>query len=190
MKLINKKENSGFTLVELMVATSLFIVIMLSALGALFMLIDESKNSRALRVSMENVNFAMDSMTRSIRMGTYYYCGIAPLPTDTLGCNNGSVISFLPRVSEEPNENDRVRYEFDNINKTIKMYDKDHIEGVPIISPEVKIDLLRFNVSVPNSTNPEIQIQPSVYIVIRGTVMVKGVPTSFALQTLASQRNF
>ena len=40
------------------------------------------------------------------------------------------------------------------------------------------------------SENPDDKTQPSVYIIMEGTVMVKGVPTSFAIQTLASQRNF
>lgn len=179
MGLINRQKNSGFTLIELMVATSLFIVIMLSAMGSLFMLLDESKNSRALRVAMENVNFAMDSMTRSIRMGTDYYCnGVSA------SCINGSEISFVPQTRDI---GPRITYEFDSFNRTINRYDGE-ATGVPIISPEVKIDLLNFNIKIPTSSNS--LIQPRVYITIKGTVLVKGVPTSFALQTLASQRNF
>lgn len=179
---VNRQKNKGFTLIELMVATSLFIVIMLSAMGSLFMLLDESKNSRALRVAMENVNFAMDSMTRSIRMGTDYYCNGA-----STSCINGSELSFVPQSQSSDTPSSRITYEFDSTNYTIKRSNGDSI-GVPIISPEVKIDLLNFNIKVPSSSQS--LIQPSVYITIKGRVMVKGVPTSFALQTLASQRNF
>lgn len=180
MILNNLKSNNGFTLVELMVATSLFIVIMISALGSLFVLIDESKNSRALRVSMENVNFAMDSMTRAIRMGTDYSCD-----GSLLGCVDGTRISFVPQSNTNEDTPSRVEYLFRD-NKLL-LTDDTHSE-VSIVSPDVKIDDVKFNVRVPVSADS--QIHPNVYITMKGTVMVNGVPTSFALQTLASQRNF
>jgi Tfp pilus assembly protein PilE len=70
----NFKKTTGFTLVEIMVATSIFMIIMLVALGALISSSDTAKKSQALRTAMDNVNFAMESMTRSLRMGTDYYC--------------------------------------------------------------------------------------------------------------------
>src|SRR5574343_405515 len=69
------KNEDGFTLVELMVATTVFVVIVISSIGSLIALMGASKDSRGLRFSMDNVNFAMESMTRSIRMGVNYYCG-------------------------------------------------------------------------------------------------------------------
>lgn len=190
-----RKINKGFTLIELMVATSLFVVIMLSAMGALFVLLDESRDSRSLRVAMDNVNFAMESMTRSIRMGTSYYCGISDTPGDTKGCISGADISFSPPPNS--GEESNVKYRFIEgaisdgkwTNGTIKRYDSNSTEeGVSIVSPDVNIDLLSFSVKVPDDDNP--QIQPSVYIIVKGTVSVNGVPTSFALQTMASQRNY
>jgi type II secretory pathway pseudopilin PulG len=70
----NFKKTTGFTLVEIMVATSIFMIIMLVALGALISSSDTAKKSQALRTAMDNVNFAMESMTKSLRMGTDYYC--------------------------------------------------------------------------------------------------------------------
>ena len=185
----NYKKNSGFTLIELMVATSLFVVIMLSALSALFMLLDESKNSRALRLAMDNVNFAMESMTRSIRMGSNYYCGSVVLSdlTGTLGCpSGGDTVSFVPQPQGSDPVSYRTKYRFEN--NTLKRYDAINQSGISMISPDVKIESLKFFVKVPDINN--MYIQPSVYIIMRGTVTVKGVPTYFAVQTLASQRNF
>jgi len=157
---------SGFTLIELMVATTLFVVIMLTAMSSLFMLLDESKSSRALRLAMDNVNFAMDSMTRSIRMGTDY--------TST----NGTFISFNSQDSKN------IKYQWVTLSngKTIEKC-VNNSDCVSIISPDVNIDTLNFSL---NSSGT----QPSVYIIMKGTVKVKGVPTSFAIQTMASQRNF
>jgi len=182
--------SKGFTLIELMVATSLFVVIMLSALGSLFMLLDESKNSRALRFAMDNVNFAMESMTRSIRMGTDYYClssGVVSLSiTGSKDCHaingGGSLLIFSPQGSS----GSRVGYQLEN--NSIERYDSQNTSGVSITSPDVKIESLKFFVDGADGTIPN--TQPSVYLIMKGTVMVKGKPTSFSIQTLASQRNF
>lgn len=185
----NYNKNLGFTLIELMVATSLFVVIMLSALSSLFMLLDESKNSRALRLAMDNVNFAMESMTRSIRMGSNYYCGSVELSnlTETQDCpSGGSTVSFVPQSQGSDPVAYRIKYKLEN--NTLKRYDSVNQDGISMISSDVKIESLNFFVKVPNINN--MYIQPSVYIIMRGTVKVKGVPTYFAVQTLASQRNF
>lgn len=196
-----QKNNSGFTLIELMVATSLFVVIMLSSMSALFMLLGESKNSRALRFAMDNVNFAMDSMTRSIRMGSNYYCvedGFKMPTSNTIGdgkdcINGGYILAFIPQIKEGETESSLIGYmrveSPDESGKfTIKKCtDNDINSCVPIVSPDVNIDVLKFFVKGTESSSGE---QPSVYIIMKGTVMVKGVPISFAVQTLASQRNF
>jgi len=57
-----------------------------------------------------------------------------------------------------------------------------------MVSSDVNIERLKFFVK--GAENPSENTQPSVYIIMKGTVKVKGVPTSFAVQTLASQRNF
>ena len=199
----DKKFNNGFTLIELMVATSLFIVIMLSAMSALFMLLDESKNSRALRFAMDNVNFAMDSMTRSIRMGKNYYCvnsgsNMPSLYTVESGgkdCSTGGpLLAFIPQLKEGEVTNSLsgyMRFETPTgsgkytIQKCTSQFISD---CVSVISPDVNVDVLKFFVNGADNTLPN--TQPSVYIIMKGTVLVKGVPTSFAIQTMASQRNF
>lgn len=182
-KKINNKgpvspSQGGFTLIELMVATALFVVIMLSAMGSLFVLLDESKDSRSLRVAMDNVNFAMESMTRSIRMGVNYSDGDNLL---SFNLQDGKYVKY--QFIEGTYDSDEKW-----INGTIKRVDSSSTDGVSIVSPDVNIDLLKFFVTVPDVDN--LQVQPSVYIILKGTVSVNGVSTSFALQTMASQRNF
>ena len=188
----NLQKNKGFTLVELMVATSIFVVVMLASMSALFILLDSGKSSRALRLAMDNVNFAVESMTRSIRMGTNYYCvtggGNGIGPTDFLNtgknCSNGgTAVSFLPQGSTTS----RVGYEWhiDSNNKgTLLRCDANGC--VSIVSSDVNIEQLKFFVKGSEVNDG----QASTYIIIKGTVYVKNVPTSFSIQTLASQRNF
>ena len=57
---------------------------------------------------------------------------------------------------------------------------------VDMISGEVEVDSLQFYVK---GTEAGDTIQPSVYIIIKGGVDIKGTKYSFELQTMASQRN-
>lgn len=190
----NKQKNSGkdggFTLIELMVATSIFVIIMLASMGALFTLLDAAKSSRALRSAMDNVNFAMESMTRSIRMGTNYYCGTVVLSdiTSSKDCPDGGLlISFVPQPQGATLPNSRVGYQV-TTDGILKRYDSSDTSGVPIVSSDVKIDKLKFFVKLFDATGNK--VQPSVYIIMKGTVTTKNGPVSFSLQTMASQRNF
>jgi prepilin-type N-terminal cleavage/methylation domain-containing protein len=189
MKIKKQQINKGFTLIELMVATSIFVVIMLSSMSSLFIMLDATKSSKALRFAMDNVNFAMESMTRSIRMGKNYYCVEAgdTMPSEIDVSNDclegGTLLSFVPQESAS-----RVGYKIASVAgsdyHTIERCDT--YGCVPIISPNVDIDRLKFFVR----GSADDDIQASVYVIIKGTVMVKGAPTSFAIQTMASQRNF
>ncbi len=197
MKTQNQQGNKGFTLVELMVATSIFVVIMLASMSSLFVMLNAAKSSKALRFAMDNVNFAMESMTRSIRMGTNYYCGsygelvnTGDLST-TKDCANGesSGGTLLAFKSQEATATNKVVYKLSK-SQNGNFYIARCGEGgscVPIISPLVNIEKLKFFV---DGSSPNDSKQASVYIIIKGTVTIKGVPTSFAIQTMASQRNF
>ena len=184
---------SGFTLVELMVATSIFVVIMLASMGSLFTLLDASKTSRALRFAMDNVNFAMESMTRSIRMGTNYYCvsssdtvslSVLDSTHDCTSTQSGTLIAFKP---QDPAATNKVAYKLSASGTSIERCGEGVTPCVPIVSPDVRIDKLQF---VVNGSDPNDSKQASVYIIMKGSVLVKGVATSFSIQTLASQRNF
>ena len=184
----------GFTLVELMVATSIFISIMLMAMGSLVVSNDTSKRAGQLRVSMDNVNFAMETMTRSIRMGNTYYCGsgIAPVSL-TLGqdcTSGGDYLIFKPAENMKIDQKDIIIYRLNiDINgSSLQRCSSSSLSScVDITSPDVNIDTLRFFVN--GADNTTIGVQPSVYIIMRGSITIKGEKTSFALQTLASQRS-
>ncbi len=195
------ERSEGFTLIELMVATSIFMVIMVMAMGALVVSSHSAKKGQALRAIMDNVNFAMDTMTRSVRMGTNYTCVTTTVnlnPSDCpLGTQNGggNALSFKPAP---PNPANRIIYRLinrtpdnvdDPITKTIQRCDSSGESScVDIVSPEVDITDLRFFVNGSTDQLSGDFIQPSVYIIMKGVVTVRGEPTEFALQTMASQR--
>ena len=67
--------SKGYTLIELIVAMGLFSLIMLLASGAYLILIGANRQAQAISTGIDNLSFALESMTRSIRTGTSYNCG-------------------------------------------------------------------------------------------------------------------
>lgn len=65
----------GFTLLEMIVATSVFIVAALIIVGGLVSLNNASRKARAARIVTDNLSAAIDSMSRNIRMGSAMHCG-------------------------------------------------------------------------------------------------------------------
>lgn len=194
MKMNNQQRNKGFTLIELMVATSVFVVVMLASMSSLFILLNAGKSSRGLRFAMDNVNFSMESMTRSIRMGTKYYCVSSGQDIDmsdvtsTHDCSSsedGTFIAFVPQEASTSRIGYKLHTDTETGQSTLQRCDINSC--VSIVSPDVNIEKLKFFVD--GSADSD-QKQASIYIIIKGTVLVKGVPTSFAIQTMASQRNF
>ncbi|MCC6323256.1 prepilin-type N-terminal cleavage/methylation domain-containing protein [Candidatus Nomurabacteria bacterium] len=183
---INKiKKNKGFTLVEILIATFIFMIIMLAAIGALVSVSNGAKKAKALRAAMDNVNYAMDNMSRSLRLGSLYHCNtsitILPPSPITSDCFGDSVIAFAPA---HHTVND-TKFEFDRPTGQILKYSN----GMPPISltaPEVEVTDLAFYVT--GSDISDIS-QPSIFMRVKGNVTVNGDVTTFALQNYISQRN-
>lgn len=191
------KDENGFTLVELMVATTVFVVIVISSMGSLLALMGASRESRGLRFSMDNINFAMESMTRSIRMGVNYYCnGVPDIESDTRDCNiqdEATMFSFIPQLDGKLAD-ERVSYRLAQRELAPGEYTIQRCIGatanncVEIISSDINIEKFNFSVKGSHPTDP---IQASVYILLKGTIKdSKGKPASFMIQTMASQRNY
>ncbi len=65
----------GYTLIELIVAVGLFAFIMTLAAGAYLMMIGLNRQVQGIATGVDNLSFALESMTRTIRTGTAYDCG-------------------------------------------------------------------------------------------------------------------
>src|SRR3989338_10752149 len=89
-KFLNLK--SGFTLIELLVSISIFSVVTIVAVGALLNLARAADRSHAILTAIGNLDFAMEQMARTIRVGTYYYCreGVHPPSNQTRDCTWGN----------------------------------------------------------------------------------------------------
>jgi prepilin-type N-terminal cleavage/methylation domain-containing protein len=68
----------GFTLIEMIVSLAIFGFVSTVAVGALLMLVATNEQLQKQQSIMTNLSFVLDSMTREIRTGTYYYCSSRP----------------------------------------------------------------------------------------------------------------
>ncbi len=71
-----RTSQKGFTLVEMIVALAVFTVVALIAVGALLKITSANKKSQTLKTTINNLNFALESMSREIRTGSTYQCGV------------------------------------------------------------------------------------------------------------------
>ena len=107
------KKNKGFTLVEMMVAIAVFSVVMVTAMGALLNVIDANNKARAIKTAINNISFALEGITKDMRMGSEYSCsnngGVSFLGDCTSG---GDAISFRSSKTIGGVENPYVYYKF------------------------------------------------------------------------------
>lgn len=191
MKNYNKK-NKGFSLIEMLVAVALFSGVMLIGVGALLSLIDANRKAQAINSVMNNLNFAIESISRNVRVGTTYHCEPNPSPVPvnidtTKNCKNGGALLAFESSSGDPEDKtDQVIYRLkDNV---LEKSENGGAAGsfVSIIAPEVSIKKFKFYV---DGTSPLDNLQPRVVIIIQGTAGIgKKTKTEFNLQTTISQR--
>ena len=113
----------GFTLVELLVVLGLFSSIATLSLGALFNAQAINGRLQETQSVLDNINLSAQTITRDIRFGTDFYCGIALptgsgiVPTTRRNCRYidsipGKVLIFTP--ADAVNALDRVAYYVNN----------------------------------------------------------------------------
>ncbi len=203
--LTNKKKTihtKGFTLIEVMVSTAIFVVIMVMGIGAVLNANASHKETQGLRTIIDNLNFVMEDMARNLRLGTSYHCPFDPNSAQSLAletaqdCNYDSLsIAFEKQDGLSGNGADQSIYRINTINGPSTAFVEKSTDGglsfYPI-TPEVsgasvKIDALRSGFFVIGTVTAQNR-QPLVIIRLAGTISVRNVDTPFNLQTTVSER--
>lgn len=70
----NISTKKGFTLIEMIVSLGIFTVVAVIAVGGLLKIMDANRKSFTLKTAINNMNFALESMSREMRVGNNYYC--------------------------------------------------------------------------------------------------------------------
>lgn len=175
----------------MLVSTAIFSIVMVVALGALLSMSEANRRSEALNSAVNNLSAALDNMTRAIRTGTAYNCGIS----GTGDCPSGkSTISFTDssgRIVQYCLNDGTGACTDTMVCSTGKCTILRQINGgqfSALTSPEVTITNLAFYVkgaAIGSADNT----QPRVVVSMRGYLYVKaGVKSSFNIQTTVTQR--
>lgn len=79
----NSMKKSGFTLVEIMVAISIFVVVALAATDAFLNADRVSKKAQAMKTVIDNLHFALNMLSFDLQQGGSYHCLAAGDPALT-----------------------------------------------------------------------------------------------------------
>ncbi|MBU6214576.1 prepilin-type N-terminal cleavage/methylation domain-containing protein [Patescibacteria group bacterium] len=177
---IASRKSKGFTLVELIVSLGLFAIVLLLAAGAYLIMINLNRQAQAEAVGIDNLSFALETMTRTIRSGTQYSCnGVGD-------CNNPSgtvfkVHSFIGGVGQDVTFGRTVANGIGYITQN----------GNPLTdTTTVDVKSLTFYVSGTAPAASRDARQPYVLILIKGSVSTgpSTPPLTLYLETSAAMR--
>lgn len=186
----------GFTLIEIMVAVSIFTIVMLVGVGALLTMVEVNKRAQGINSVINNLNAAVEQMSRSIRVGSSYYCGessVAPAklilsqPADCL-VDGGVLLAFEATGGDPTDPNDQVVYRLNGTQLERSLEAGDNGTWVALTAPEVEVTEFRLYVTGSEPLSSGDTAQPRVLMRIRGTADVQGGPTEFTVQSSVTQR--
>lgn len=171
---MNTERMRGFTLVELIVAIGLFAVVMTIAAGAYLLMLNQNRQAESVATGINNLSFALESMSRNIRTGSDYDCGSGDCP------------SGLASFSFSNVNGDTVTYRLFGSTIQVKTGSGSYVD---LTDSTVEIASLMFYV-VGTDKPPRDYVQPHVTMVVYGTVPFGkgGQREAFAVETSATMR--
>lgn len=163
-KLLPASCTRGYTLIELVIAVGLFALIMTLASGAYLVMIGVNQQSQNIALGINNLSFALETMTRTIRTGTNYSCnGVGD-------CSAGTSFSVMNAAGAT------VTYALSGGVITQN--------GAALTDSSVQVSSLSFYASGTARSDAQ---EPRVTIVVSGTVPGK-TPQNFSIETGATMR--
>lgn len=207
----SSKNSRGFTLVEMVVSVAIFSIVLFVAMSAFLSIVSGDHKSRAMRIATDNLNLALEDMSRKIKTGGTYSCGGASGANDCPAGTSSNTFAFTNQ---------------DGISRTIYKLGtgpgvivngsgasgcgdivfratqgcilREDVAGISMLatSPEIDIKSLKFYVfgSAPYGTTGTDKIQPTVVIAIEGSLGADAAlfagNAGFKIQTMITQRAY
>ena len=181
MRLKNNTKK-GFTLVEMLIAVSLFVVVVTISIGAVLTILDANRRAQSSKTVVDNLNLSIEDMVRIVRFGSNYHCGASGSLTSPQNCNTGATTDTLLAVTFNGSI---VVYRLNG--ESLQRSSDGGSTYTDITASNAKIQYLRFYVFGTPVGDTE---QPYVVAVIKGYVGNKATAQStFSIQTVMSQRS-
>ncbi len=210
-KFYQQKNKNGYTIIETMVAISLFLVIVISGMGSFLNANVLHQKARDMRSIMDSLSFTMEDISRNLRTGYRYRCfdnsnlwTQAQAQTASLNtprsCALGGVIVFEEAhgntptsLTPDPNATDQWAYKVESTDSGATFDISKSVDGgltwVQLNPDEVVFNSISgFSVLGAEPVSSSNNQQPFVIIKLVGSITYKGVVTPFSMQTSASER--
>lgn len=193
---MRKNLNSGYTLIETLVAVGLFTLVMSIAISGLLVISNANKKAEATRRIIDNLDFVIEDMVRGARQGSKYHCGDISDYQDAVSdgqdgigraddCSGGEYFAFEKAGGNTLSPNDQIVYRLNNagLERTA-----DPINGVfvRLTDPKVTVTNLKFKVTGSDGFDDK---QAKVLVILQAYTGVKPEEkTVFNIQTTITQR--
>jgi len=179
---IRERTQEGFTLVELIVSLGLFIIVIMAAVASLYSVNDTARKVESMRSVLDNLNFAVESMSRTIRTGTQIGCHGNAGVNCTFADGGGTQITIEGTLGRSGTMDYR-----HSIDGTGRGEIEKWTNGVwiPITAPGIDVQHLTFYVE---GAETDDGLQPKVTMLIQGIAIAGENVAPFAVQTQVSVR--
>jgi type II secretory pathway pseudopilin PulG len=194
------KNKKGYTIIETMIAISLFIIIVMAGMGALLNANLLHQKSRDQRSILDNLSFIMEDISRNVRTGYNYRCYFnltgtmdpSAISTPRSCATGGWGIAFESADGNPAVNGDQWAYSIGSLNGETGIFKT--VDGavsfIQLTPNEIDIDTAKsyFIVTGAEHVSAGDRKQPFVVIKLVGTITSKNITTPFTLQTSMSQR--
>jgi type II secretory pathway pseudopilin PulG len=144
MKIIffQQKKKSGVSLVEVIISTTIFVIILLSMTGIFKMVLDAQRQAIATQNVQESLKFFFEVISKEIRMAKRAGGGCAHLPANARFATSSNAfgeILYLKNYHDEC-----VTYQLDDDNGVTRFYIERDSEGAWLSPRRVNVNDLQF----------------------------------------------
>jgi len=179
-------QNRGFTLIEMLVAMSVFVIVIGIVLGIFISGIQQQRRALANQVLLDQTSYALEFMSRALRMAGKQLD--SPSPSCLSRGNNYGIVNARLRFINTLEGNDCQEFYLEN--EQLKYQKQANLGSPPpameLTSPKLKVTSLRFHLSGESQAD---NLQPRITIFL--DIESKGIiqrPPFLKIQTTLSQR--
>lgn len=175
-KKISQLHHDGFTLIEVMVSVSIFVIIITIGIGSLLTVNRALQKSRIERQSTDSLAYVMDTITRRLRTGRNYVVS-----------GGNTSISFTEQndTAVDNGTGKTIEFYLGNTGGTGGAILMREGTDIPYAITPPEIDITEFNVQVMRGN-----VQPLALISIKAIIKNQNQESIVAIQSAVSQRPF
>ena len=174
---------SGFTLIELIVSLALFTIILTAALGGLLMVIDANRQAKSIKLVVNNLNLAMEGMSRELRVGRNICDSDNGSAEPVSSCNNTTGADTIYFTTDQGATSSSFRVADNAVERRIGASPAN--DYLQLTGSDVFVDELVFYIRGVGYGDDQ---QPSALIVLNGHTNQADERIDFYVQTMVSQR--